>query len=110
MEEFDYELNHIKGDKNSDADLLSRNLSINTITIHNKPRKINSKAYIESNNTPNTRNTQEKRQNTAYLTLLNLHKRLGHPGLYILTKTLSNYINVKNYIKIIKNICLNCMK
>ncbi|KAG0436847.1 Retrovirus-related Pol polyprotein from transposon 17.6 [Dictyocoela muelleri] len=96
MEEFDYELNYIKGDKNFEADLLSRNLSVNTITTK--------KASLTA------QKTHEKQLNTIYNTLLTLHEKLGHPGHYTLSKTLSNYINTKKYNKLIKEICSNCIK
>ncbi|KAG0418029.1 Transposon Tf2-11 polyprotein, partial [Dictyocoela roeselum] len=108
MEEFDYELNCIKGGKNCEADLLSRNLAINTITTHQTFREENKKTHPESNQILSTYKHQEE-QHTAYSTLRDLHHRLGHPGHYILVKTLSNYINVQKYNKTIKEICLNCI-
>ncbi|KAG0435924.1 Retrovirus-related Pol polyprotein from transposon opus, partial [Dictyocoela muelleri] len=110
MEEFEYELNYIKGDSNREADLLSRNFLINTITTKKISKQTNKTPFPIREISLKTQHCREKQNNTAYTTLLNLHEELGHPGHYTLSKTLSNYINTKKYNKLIKEICINCLK
>ncbi|KAG0439272.1 hypothetical protein DMUE_2550 [Dictyocoela muelleri] len=110
MEEFDYELNYIKVDSNIEADLLSRNFFINTITTKKISMQINNTPFPIREISLNPQEYHDKNAFSAYTIFLNLHEKLGHSGHYTLSKTLSKYINIKKYIKIIKEICINCLK
>lgn len=97
IEEYNYEIKHINGNKNTDADLLSRSLSIQTISTKDNSKSTLTRANIQP-------------QTSAENTILKLHDDLGHPGFHTFKKTLNNYINVKPYLKVLKNISQNCLK
>ncbi|KAG0440393.1 hypothetical protein DMUE_1785 [Dictyocoela muelleri] len=89
---------NIKGDNNSDADLLMRNLSINTIPSYNKLRKINSKAYSESKTPHKTHKGTPKhyilnltQPSSKIRTLRPLHISLKTIKLYLCQKLYKNY-------------------
>ncbi|KAG0420206.1 Retrovirus-related Pol polyprotein from transposon, partial [Dictyocoela roeselum] len=112
LEEYDYELLHIKGELNKKADYLSRSLN-----IRNNPEN---KTFLIDIREPkaNTITNYTKKELSILIDKMNnqekfnffktLHSELGHPGIHKFKITIRNYVNTKPISKIIKNIWLNC--
>ncbi|KAG0420345.1 hypothetical protein EQH57_0190 [Dictyocoela roeselum] len=110
IEEFDYEIRYIQGNKNLEADLLSRNLVINSIKINNVPTVKEKELKKNSNDNPPKTTKHSSEFKNIYTTLIDLHTQLGHPGFHTFSKTLANYIDIQPHKPIIKKMCSSCLK
>ncbi|KAG0435585.1 hypothetical protein DMUE_4663 [Dictyocoela muelleri] len=114
IEEYDYTLKHISGEKNKDADLLSRYLLRIEIKFTNRNNllKLPTIKHAKLMNTDQIRvespkNEQENSDVVAFLR--QIHEDMVHPWIVVTEKTLRRYVCLKEIRKWLKNICNECI-
>ncbi|KAG0435938.1 Transposon Tf2-6 polyprotein [Dictyocoela muelleri] len=115
IEEFDYELKHIDGSKNSDADVLSRYVLavIPKNDTHdfliNLDRKL-IREELKENGTRKMLCLNTKNQHDTYEFIKKLHTELLHPGIHVFEQTIKPYFKIRHYRSIIRKICKECLE
>ncbi|KAG0421597.1 hypothetical protein DMUE_6282, partial [Dictyocoela muelleri] len=111
LEEYNYELRHIIGEDNNEADILSRSLLINKdISSTCKDVLNQTQDIIKKLNELKSKSKTEKTMNLILKYIADLHILLVHPGRNKLFNTIRNYLKIKNLKKIINSVCKRCMK
>ncbi|KAG0438391.1 Retrovirus-related Pol polyprotein from transposon [Dictyocoela muelleri] len=110
LEEYNYEIKHVKGDLNSEADLLSRLFVIipDETQINNANKLILNKLNEKMNEIKvevNKNNPIKEIENK----ISELHKFLIHPGRNKMLNMLKKSIILKNMKKIITKTCKECI-
>ncbi|KAG0436051.1 Retrovirus-related Pol polyprotein from transposon opus, partial [Dictyocoela muelleri] len=105
LEEYDYDLKHIIGEKNVLADYLSRNSICKLLkSTSNTPECYNDYPLL----------TLPRIENSEYSQIVPLltkiHIDMIHPGQTKMINTLKKYINIRGMKKMIKIVCENCQK
>ncbi|KAG0420263.1 Transposon Tf2-9 polyprotein, partial [Dictyocoela roeselum] len=109
LEEFAYELKHVSGKNNNEADILSRSYSIspeNEVTDRLKQSRITK--INESLGKLRGMSQNQAKECEKESLLKELHYLLIHPGKNKMLNTIKPYVNVKNMRKIISEICKEC--
>ncbi|KAG0442542.1 hypothetical protein DMUE_0199 [Dictyocoela muelleri] len=111
LEEYDYELKHISGENNNEADILSRSFHIKSEFL-NRYQKILARTNALINKLNNIKDKEKTNSPTEDITekLRELHSLLIHLGRNKMLNTIKDYVKIKNLKKIITNICKNCTK
>lgn len=69
IEEFDYEIRYVQGQRNLETDLLSRNLAINVINLNSMHERKKRKLMANSKHNPPTTTQQDAEIKPVYTTL-----------------------------------------
>ncbi|KAG0436021.1 Transposon Tf2-6 polyprotein [Dictyocoela muelleri] len=109
LEEYNYTLQHVSCNDNSEADLLSRSMIIHQYKEIPEINKLNS--LIQVLNTIKNDKMPENEKKTKITEILKaIHVLLIHPGRNKMMKTIMNYVKIKSLKRIISQICKNCNK
>ncbi|KAG0437044.1 Retrovirus-related Pol polyprotein from transposon [Dictyocoela muelleri] len=90
LEEYNYTLNHLTGEDNGEADILSRSM----LAISNKNEKIEEIKNLI--NSINEISSETNKSPETYTLLEKLHISLIHPGRNKMLNTLKKYLDTKN--------------
>ncbi|KAG0435299.1 hypothetical protein DMUE_4788, partial [Dictyocoela muelleri] len=113
IEEYDYVLRHIYGNKNSEADTLSRYAHLIVAQDEKRDLLVELKSTLKNNsdllkNKDNKIHITNRNPKETYEFLKLLHTELVHPGTKVLEQTLKKYFKINKLRKIISKICNEC--
>ncbi|KAG0420335.1 Transposon Tf2-9 polyprotein, partial [Dictyocoela roeselum] len=109
LQEYDYEIKHIDGKKNKEADLLSRSL---LYTIDGEKHLMQEKILLELpkelSQAKIEKNASISPENKTML-LNELHQQLAHPGARRFFETIRRYLKIEGLKQICTEISSNCV-